>query len=1418
MADQAPALADLSDDELQSLATTAPPLHELSDQELGQHAVDMGLMQPEQFQAARAARNEELVGKLTDALFAKSPTPELAPLVKFALTKGGRIGDVAAQVLPPLAGAAAGTVVEPVGGTAAGGAAGGLAGDLLAQTRQLVRGEREKIGKTELATSAAAGAIPMGGRMLATPAKVVATRLLQGGGIATGLEAVRQLGDEGKLDFKGLATSGALGALFGAGAGTAETLATRRAVLAAIRKTPEFADFAGNDAELVSAVRERMTRPPTPAEPKNVTPEPAAAPLAKEGGVEPAATETPTVAPEGQPGTLPGQIGPNKPLAELSNEELLAVAKANPPPEQPELAGKGGKTVANETPEPANETEVAAPAAAVGEQPLVEQPRTAAMGAAAPRPTAGQQRVQAAQVQARADQQQASGLLPAASTLKKVVATDNAATWFRGARAIFAPQTLDEGAKQMSLILRSAFGDEYAAAQRADEALAQYRKEFDRNPVPRTWTYDPAAPLPHNYEVMSAIDSGRLGRLTPAETSFAETMRDLLDKSIDAVHRVSPYSLRELLENYFPRIWQEPEKNQAKINSLLSKRPLEGTKAFMKQRTLNYFTDGLKAGLVPVSDNPVDVVMQKLGEMQRFVMARQAMRQAKRVGLRKFKYVYEPMPEGWKPVDDPSSDVWKPPTVTVQEAFDAQLRAKTIEMLQELGIAHERTTKLGGQRWGEAVEGQGIKTKFGGPDFVFWHEAGHMLDWRFPDLRVLTGAMDRGQYGDEMRALADLRFENQPVTKSYKGYVRKTEEKIANMFDAYIRAPEKFQAVAPTVWSKFNEWLDQHPEVKRPLNEIKPSLTLGSDSKDMFVGGPIKLGDWIMPEGAAQVMTNYLQPGLGRYAAFRGLRDVSGLQNGLQLLGFFHGQLVGNDSFYSGIGLALYDALNGKPVRAAKELLQIPVSPFTSIFRGHQIGKAIRTPQTATATNRQIGQLAIEANLRAGHGPGEAEFTRQWLRAIRELRQSPNTGAAWESFWRAPLAGLELAMAPVMRGLVPAMKRGIFARMAERVMSDNPGADLATLRGKLAEAADATEDRLGQVTYDNLFQNRVLKDAMQLLFRAYGWQLTKYRMIAGGAADWGRATRDAASGKKPNVTFRMSYLPAMVVGHMMLGATYYYLMNGKRPEKPMDYFFPANGLKDAQGRPMRVALADFVKDVIADWRNFPSLNKMGAEWTHKLAPFWNVAAELYQNRDFYGTEILSDKQVGEPEIDHLLKNFKEGAEFFGKNALPFGLQAAKKYQEAGASTAASYVAPALGFVPAPRYAINTPMQNFLSDQAGLNQYTRTAEQAQQSQLARGISTALRTHQPLTPEQQKAMGTLSKQQLNQAERRAYMDPDVWAVRALDLDRGMQAWDLANAEERTKITPTLRLKIGRALESGGEREKLVRYLRLLNRPAQ
>jgi len=195
----------------------------------------------------------------------------LAPITREILAGGGKIGDTAAQVIPPIVGAIAGTIGAPAYGTYTMGSAGGAGGDALAQLRQYLRGERDTVSWGQLGTSAALGGAPVPAAALGKPIEMIGARMIQGAAIGGGANTAQQLIDTGTMDWGQLAESAGVGAIFGGGLGTAESLVARNLAIKGIRATDAFKDFKGTDAELVDAVRTKLQAESVVPE-KNVTP------------------------------------------------------------------------------------------------------------------------------------------------------------------------------------------------------------------------------------------------------------------------------------------------------------------------------------------------------------------------------------------------------------------------------------------------------------------------------------------------------------------------------------------------------------------------------------------------------------------------------------------------------------------------------------------------------------------------------------------------------------------------------------------------------------------------------------------------------------------------------------------------------------------------------------------------------------------------------------------------------------------------------------------------------------------------------------------------------------------------------------------------------------------------------------------
>jgi hypothetical protein len=106
-----------------------------------------------------------------------------------------------------------------------------------------------------------------------------------------------------------------------------------------------------------------------------------------------------------------------------------------------------------------------------------------------------------------------------------------------------------------------------------------------------------------------------------------------------------------------PKINHAP--NQA-IGRSLGKRPMEGKKSFKKQRQFDTLQDALDAGYVPITENPLDMVLLKVREMRRYLMAQRIKNELKATKLVKFKRASRPMPDGYAKIDDRAFTVMAP--------------------------------------------------------------------------------------------------------------------------------------------------------------------------------------------------------------------------------------------------------------------------------------------------------------------------------------------------------------------------------------------------------------------------------------------------------------------------------------------------------------------------------------------------------------------------------------------------------------------------------------------------------------------------------------------------------------------------------------------------------------------------------------
>ena len=176
----------------------------------------------------------------------------------------------------------------------------------------------------------------------------------------------------------------------------------------------------------------------------------------------------------------------------------------------------------------------------------------------------------------------------------------------------------------------------------AAETLKQAKRKFDNMT---------------KFESLDFIDNMELGLAQPNEDlqKYADMLREALDTGRNNVQALGTGKLEDYIENYFPHMWENPKK----AATILGKRPLEGSKNWMKKRTIATTREGVERGLIPATWNPVELSLLKVRDMERYVMAHETLNELKEAGTVVFVKSGSARPEGFVKINDKISTIQK---------------------------------------------------------------------------------------------------------------------------------------------------------------------------------------------------------------------------------------------------------------------------------------------------------------------------------------------------------------------------------------------------------------------------------------------------------------------------------------------------------------------------------------------------------------------------------------------------------------------------------------------------------------------------------------------------------------------------------------------------------------------------------------
>ena len=899
---------------------------------------------------------------------------------------------------------------------------------------------------------------------------------------------------------------------------------------------------------------------------------------------------------------------------------------------------------------------------------------------------------------------------------------------------------------------------------------------------------------------------------------IAKDLRTLFDSRLDMVQALGKGYLKSYNENYFGHIWEHPDKARNVIVQLLKKSPLRGQGSFMKKRVIMTIREGVEEhGLVPAFKNPIDMALAKVHEIDRFLMGSEIVADMKNTGLAKFVFGKSRGPDGWVKIKDESAfTVFMPPEIEISEAYDKHLVDNLTAFARRFGVDVERVMKLGGNKWGVAYGDKGVKTKFAGPVSVFAHEIGHVIGKRYGLLNWLTktGSHVKGEIkkdGEEnqadarrkrtvitkeLRALADMRHEGIDASKGFKKYVRKGAEKEAVLLESLIHAPEKFKEVAPTVYQAFNQFIADHEELSE-LHDIAPSLVIKSSKGKVFVPGTTVLGQYYVPEPAARLLNNYLSPGLrtsdnklvaGSYDRVRRLGNLMNQAN----LGFsaFHGLNTTTDVIASHIGLGLRQLLAtpGQRLQGLKTLAIAPISPAHTWWEGNKLMKAYEKDLNNIQDPR-VREMIEALITSGGRGGLDAFYYNQAVQGFSDTFADIRRGTSKEKVkalgsmpFKAISAGLEVSAKPIMEYLVPRQKLGLFSILAQHEMERARTGQItdSQLAERLVQSWDNVDNRMGQLVYDNLFWNKKMKDFSLMMVRSVGWNVGSWREYGGAFGDMFTGLTGQRQ-KQGDVWLsqKIGYFAGAIITYMTLGSIIQYMLTGEPPEEQKDYFFPKTGNKNPDGSDERLSLPTYAKDWFA-YSKHPITTMQ-----HKLHPLWSSLAQMWNNEDFYGTEIRGHD-------DPIVQQVKDVTEYMAKQFLPFSARSYAKMRKAGSSKWKAGSTAITGIISAPASISKSPAQELITKHivARLPRGSRTKAQFDKSRFRKEIQQKIRKGQPIDPAEVRAAFTMKE--WKSIKKSARLAPFASSFKRLTLREALDVYTISSPSERSL---TKKLLIGK-----------------------
>jgi N12 class adenine-specific DNA methylase len=991
-------------------------------------------------------------------------------------------------------------------------------------------------------------------------------------------------------------------------------------------------------------------------------------------------------------------------------------------------------------------------------------------------------------------------------------------------RATLTAPEVNQPSRLSARMLRQRVAQMIHLIEYAQHALTTYRNKVEK------LTVDHDAIL----DLADAVENPQTGLKVPKDLQGWITVRDEVYTHLKK--QIADLGIaKQWHAHYLGHIWETQFKpgKQGVLASIIGRKPLQGPKSFLKQRTVPTMRQGVKRGLVPKTWNLVEIDLYKMEEMAKFIMAHQYLNDLKREGLAKFQTALKKAPKDMTALPDTMGEVWAPPHITVAEAYDKVLMEGLENYVRSLGVKYVRKP-MSGKTWGFSGATSGdITMAFGSPEFMLMHELGHTLDALYGLHQLVRQGVKKAMFEgenyrtilNEMRELAKLRYAGLKVDPAYEKYVQKPTERIANLVHAYLHAPELAKKVAPHWFDAFDHLVLSMPELE-PLIDLQHmrSLVIGTRETEKALPGPILLGRYYVDPAVARIVKNYLTPGLGANKLWALVRvPANALVQAKLAISAFHAFTITQEAAALEAGRGITDVARGR-LSGVTRIARALAEPAAVIRRGRRA----RWQYLHTMDPMSLAVDSATNLLLAGGGrvKQSREFDNRSMQKFMDHLRRANAqwarkqaGKAGAEYLGAALrilpAAVEAAAWPILGWLVPTAKAGAAESQIRAELAGLKGAPTEqTLLAIASKAVNLTDATLGEVIWDNYFLPRALMSAVHMLIMAPGWRGGSAIILARGLTDPVRrlvpgqreeyevvvpdTTGPVPPGTPPKVLPAGQVAPqgtkivkqkerywspytslmiATVLVQVLVSEIFQQMHGAGHVHSPLDVAFPRDGGKDANGKPTRVRLpgyAGIFYDIVRD------MPKSILEYTlGGTAPMPTAVGQLYANETIFGDEIADKTDPWRVQLWDYAKFMKD--QFEPISVSSYGRRTGTPSEKAES---------VLGISPAPARVTRTPLEDYLH---GLQPPAhRTKDQAEKAQARRDFKVATRQGDPAAAAEAARAGGLSARSVIVTTRNLLYQGPQQAFQATTLPQAIRAYEIASPEERILIRSLLQRK--------------------------